>query len=67
MRVRIYLDTSVLGAVCDPGPAERLVATRRIFEGLGKGRWEGYISTLVLEEVEQAPEPVRETIAAKLW
>ena len=66
MRVRLYLDTSVLGAVCDPGPAERLAATRQLLEGLIEGRWEGYISTLVLEEVERAPQSVREKIASEL-
>ncbi len=66
MRLKLYLDTSVLGAVCDPGPEDRLVATRRLPEGLVDGRWEGYISTLVLEELERAPDSVRETIAMEL-
>ncbi len=62
MTVKLYLDTSVLGAVCDPGPDERLVATRRLLNGLAKGRWDGYISTLVLEEIEQAPAALRAAI-----
>ena len=66
MRLKIYLDTSVLGAVCDPGPEERLVATHRILDGLRKGLWDGYISTLVLEEVERAPEPIRGKIGREL-
>lgn len=66
MKLKLYLDTSVLGAVCDPGPEERLVATRQLLEGLVNGRWDGYISTLVLEEVERAPESVREKIAVEL-
>lgn len=66
MRLKLYLDTSVLGAVCDPGPEDRLVATRRLLQGLADGRWEGYISTLVLEELERAPDSVRETIAMEV-
>jgi len=66
VRLKLYLDTSVLGAICDPGPEERLVATRRLLVGLSERRWEGYISTLVLEEVERAPESVREKIAIEL-
>lgn len=66
MRLKIYLDTSVLGALTDPGPEERLVATRGVLEGLAKGLWEGYISTLVLEEVERAPKTAREKIASEL-
>lgn len=66
MRLKLYLDTSVLGALTDPGPEERLVATRGLLEGLAKGLWEGYIFTLVLEEVERAPKPARERIADTL-
>ena len=66
MRLKLYLDTSVIGAICDPGPEERLAATRRILDGLAKGQWDGYISTLVLEEVERASASIREKIAAEL-
>ena len=66
MRLRLYLDTSVLGALADPGPEERLVATRGVLAGLAKGLWEGYISTLVLEEVERAPKTAREKITNEL-
>ena len=66
MRIKLYLDTSVLGAVCDPGPEERLVATRRILDGINGGSWEGYISALVLEEVSRAHESVRGKIAQQL-
>jgi hypothetical protein len=66
VKTRIYLDTSVFGAVCDPGPAECLLATRRVLEGLARKRWEGFISTLVLEEVDRAPEAVRGKITGEL-
>lgn len=66
MQVKLYLDTSVLGALCDPGPEERVAATRWVIEGLVDGRWDGFISTLVLEEVERAPESVRQKIASEL-
>lgn len=66
MRIKLYLDTSVLGAVCDPGPEERLVATRRVLDGLGGGLWDGYISVLVLEEISRAHEIVRQKITQEL-
>ncbi len=66
MRIKLYLDTSVLGAVCDPGPEERLEATRRVLDGLRGGFWEGYISVLVLEEISRAHEAVRQKIAQEL-
>ena len=66
MRLKLYLDTSVLGAICDPGPEERVAATHRVLEGLTKGLWDGYVSTLVLEEVERAPKDIREKIIREI-
>jgi len=60
VKTRIYLDTSVFGAICDVGLEERLVATRHVLDGLIGARWEGFISTLVLEEI------VRKRIAQEL-
>ena len=66
MRLKLYLDTSILGALADPGPQDRLAATRRLFAGLSSGRWDGYVSTLVLEEVERAPKAARDKIGREL-
>jgi predicted nucleic acid-binding protein len=66
MRLKLYLDTSILGALADPGPEDRLAATRRLLEGLSSGRWDGYVSTLVLEEVERAPKAARDKIGREL-
>ena len=41
MRLKLYLDTSVLGALTDPGPEDRVKATERLLGGLAAGRWEG--------------------------
>jgi hypothetical protein len=38
MRLKLYLDTSVLGAMTDRGPEDRVVATERLLEGQ-YGRW----------------------------
>ena len=66
MPLKLYLDTSVLGAVCDPGPQDRLLATQRVLDGLKEGLWEGYISVLVLTEVSRAHESIRDKIAQEL-
>jgi predicted nucleic acid-binding protein len=66
MKLALYLDTSVIGALCDPGPAERLAATRRLMAGVTEGRWDGFISTLVIEEIERAPVRLRQTLQAEL-
>ncbi len=66
MRVKLYLDTSVLGALTDPGPEDRIVVTRRLLEELRAERWEGFVSTLVLVEIDLAAEPIRKKIADEL-
>jgi len=66
MPPRLYLDTSVLGALTDPGPEDRLAATRRLLRGLAAGFWEGYISPIVLQEVERAPKATRDEINREL-
>jgi hypothetical protein len=66
VRTRIYLDTSIFGAICDPDLEERLGATRHVLDGLARARWEGFVSTLVLEEVDRAPEGVRRRIEIEL-
>jgi hypothetical protein len=66
VKTRIYLDTSVFGALCDPDLPDRLLATLWVFDGLVRDRWEGFISTLVLEEVDRAPATVRGRITVEL-
>lgn len=56
----------MLGAVCDPGPPERLDRTKQFLDDLRGGRWEGLISVLVLDEIEQAPRSGRERIETEL-
>lgn len=65
-RTRLYLDTSILGATVDPGPEDRVAATRRLLGELAAGRWEGFISTVVLAEVDAAAESIRRQIADEL-
>lgn len=66
MRLKFYLDTSVIGAICDPGPEDRLIATWRLLNGVKTSLWEGYISTLVLEEIDRAPVSVKDQIVDAL-
>ncbi len=62
MRYRLYLDTSVLGAVTDPGTGVRAEATQNLFKALRSRQYLGCISVVVLEEIADAPSGVRLTI-----
>jgi len=66
VRVKLYLDTSVLGALTDPGPEDRIALTRRLLDELRAERWEAFVSTLVLVEIDGAAEPIRKRIADEL-
>lgn len=65
-RTRLYLDTSILGATVDPGPEDRVVATRRLLDEVVTGMWEAYLSTVVLAEIDDAAESIRRRIAVTL-
>ena len=60
------MDPSIFGAICDPDLEERLGVTRHVLDGLAQARWQGFVSTLVLEEVDRAPEAVRRRIEIEL-
>lgn len=66
MRYRLYLDTSVLGALTDQEPIEWVKATETFFRLLESGRYAGCLSALVLEELGSAPDHVRNTISSRL-
>ena len=56
---RIYLDTSVFGGCFDVEFAEESLA---IFELIRSGIYRGVVSEIVFEELENAPQRVREII-----
>lgn len=59
-RLRVYVDTSVLGAVFDDEFRE---ATTTFFEQAREGRFSIVLSALVEDEIEDAPEDVRDFYA----
>jgi predicted nucleic acid-binding protein len=60
--LRLYFDTSVLGAVTDLEDRRRLQATRALLRATASGIHEGVISNVVEEEIRRAPPPVRQAI-----
>jgi hypothetical protein len=66
MPLRIYLDTSVLGAELDTESAERVSATRQFFVWLAHGKHMACVSAVTRREIADAPERVRERIRETL-
>lgn len=59
---RLYLDTSVIGGYFDPEFAEE---TRRMFNACRAGRGTIAVSTIVIEELAEAPEEVRALVTGR--
>ena len=51
MIYRLYLDTSIFGALFDDEDPARIRATRRLLDLLVTGRYEGYVGREVLAEI----------------
>lgn len=58
-RLRVYLDTSVFGGVCDEEFAE---PSQRFFGQARRGRFVVLVSLQTLRELEQAPQSVRDVL-----
>ena len=60
--MRLYLDTSILGALTDRGDERRLGLTRGLLQRLSEETDVGVISNVVQEELERAPANLRQSI-----
>jgi predicted nucleic acid-binding protein len=64
--MRLYLDTSVIGAVFDREIPQRIATTRILLDSIISGQHTGVISNIVLEEIERGPEELREALIEEL-
>lgn len=64
--MRLYLDTSVIGALFDTEMPQRIEITRVLLDSIVEGKHSGVISNIVLEEIERSPEELREALIAEV-
>ena len=64
--MRLYLDTSVMGALFDLEMPQRIEITRALLDSIIEGKHTGIISNIVLEEVERSPEEFKEKLIAEI-
>ncbi|MEO0129462.1 MAG: hypothetical protein ABIL18_09100 [candidate division WOR-3 bacterium] len=57
--MKLYLDTSVIGALFDKEMPHRVNFTRALINSILEGKHIGVISNIVLEEVERSPGELR--------
>ena len=64
--MRLYLDTSVIGALFDLEMPQRIEITRTLLDSIIEGKHTGIISNIVLEEIERSPEEFKEKLIAEM-
>ncbi len=64
--MRLYLDTSVLGALLDHDDQRRVTISRTLLGSISAQVHVGVISNVVQEELEQAPDAVRGAILTSI-
>ena len=61
-RLKVYLDTSVISHLLQEDVPEKMADTRQLWEMFHAGKYDVYLSTVTLEEVEACPEPKRNSL-----
>jgi len=56
-KYKIYIDTSVISHLDAPDVPDRQTDTLQLWKEIKEGKYEVYISTVVLEEINQCAEP----------
>jgi predicted nucleic acid-binding protein len=59
LKLRCYLDTSVIGAVFDKEDPPRIEVTKDLFKMLNVGSVEGYVSDITIAEIIKAPQELK--------
>ena len=58
-KLKVYLDTSVISHLFQEDVPEKMTDTRQLWEMFRKEKYDVYLSTVTLEEIEGCPEPKR--------
>lgn len=61
-KLKVYLDTSIISHLHHPDAPEKMRETRSVWELFQRSLYDVYISTLVLEEIGDCPEPKRSNL-----
>lgn len=61
-KIKLYIDTSVLGGLLDLDDPMRVNTAESIFRLIKEGQYQGLISLLTLEEILKAPPAIQEKL-----
>lgn len=65
-KIKLYLETSVWNFLFADDALEKKKETEKFFDGLSMDDYELYISALVMQEINNAPEPKRIALQGKI-
>jgi len=66
MQYRLYLDTSVFGALFDTEDLRRVQVTRRVLQRVGRTPFASFVGAPLFEEVARAPAQIRAGLEAAI-
>ena len=61
-KLKVYLDTSVISHLFQEDVPEKMTDTRQLWEMFRQEKYDVYLSTVTLEEIEDCPEPKRSNL-----
>jgi predicted nucleic acid-binding protein len=56
-KLKVYLDTSVVSHLLQEDVPEKMADTRQLWEMFKDGKYDVYLSTVTLKEIQNCPEP----------
>lgn len=62
-KLKVYLDTSVISYLTQDDTPEKMNETRQLWEMFKKDRYDVYLSTVTLKELQNCPEPKKSRLA----
>jgi len=65
-KLRLYLDTSTLSHLFAEDAFDKMTETNQLWQDFVNGKFEVYISQVVIDEIEKCPEPKRSMMLEKL-
>ena len=65
-KLKVYLDTSVISHLLQKDVSEKMADTRQLWEMFREEKYDVYLSTVTLEEIEDCPEPKRSQLLSCL-
>ena len=65
-KLKVYLDTSVISHLLQEDVPEKMADTRQLWEMFKDGKYEVYLSTVTLREIEKCSEPKKTQLIDRL-